>query len=370
MTLPIEQDVSRFRQIVRGHIRANLRQYISKGELIGRQGKDMVSIPLPQIELPTFRFGEPRGGVGQGEGEPGQPIHPTQPGDTGAGDQPGDHLLEAEVTLAELAELLGEALELPRIQPKGSRNLESQVLRYQGLRRVGPAGLRYFKRTYREALKRQLAYGTYNWERPTIIPVHEDMRYRSWRTTPRPETSAAVIYMMDVSGSMTERKKELVRLTTFWIDTWLRAHYPHLVFRYLVHDAAAHEVDAQTFYRLQENGGTCISAAYELCRKIIDADYPVNDWNLYAFHFTDGENSGNEDDQRCLRLLHETLLPAVNLFGYGQVQSSGGDLFMNCLEAIRDPKLVRAQINADDDIYSAIRAFLGNKEESHVPASV
>jgi uncharacterized sporulation protein YeaH/YhbH (DUF444 family) len=361
MTLPIEQDVSRFRQIVRGAIRQNLRKYISKGELIGRQGKDVVSIPVPQIELPSFRFGEPRGGVGQGEGEPGTPIGQAQPGqgDGAAGDEPGDHLLEAEVTLEELAELLGEELELPRIQPKGKRNLESQVLRYQGLRRVGPAGLRYFKRTYREALKRQLAYGTYNWERPTIIPVHDDMRYRSWKTTLRPENNAVVIYMMDVSGSMTERKKELVRLTTFWIDTWLRAHYPHLAFRYVVHDAAAHEVDAQTFYHLQENGGTCISSAYELCQQIINADYPVNDWNLYAFHFSDGENSGSEDDQRCLRLLHETLLPAVNLFGYGQVQSAGSDLFMNRLEEVKDVKMVRVQINADDDIYAAIKAFLG-----------
>jgi len=361
MTLPIEQDVSRFRQIVRGAIRQNLRKYISKGELIGRQGKDVVSIPVPQIELPSFRFGEPRGGVGQGEGEPGTPIGQPQPGqgDGAAGDEPGDHLLEAEVTLEELAELLGEELELPRIQPKGKRNLESQVLRYQGLRRVGPAGLRYFKRTYREALKRQLAYGTYNWDRPTIIPVHDDMRYRSWKTTVRPENNAVVIYMMDVSGSMTERKKELVRLTTFWIDTWLRAHYPHLDFRYVVHDAAAHEVDAQTFYHLQENGGTCISSAYELCQQIISADYPVNDWNLYAFHFSDGENSGSEDDQRCLRLLHETLLPAVNLFGYGQVQSAGSDLFMNRLEEVKDEKMVRAQINTDDDIYSAIKSFLG-----------
>jgi hypothetical protein len=361
MPLPIEQDVSRFRQIVRGAIRQNLRKYISKGELIGRQGKDVVSIPVPQIELPSFRFGEPRGGVGQGEGEPGAPIGQAQPGDGEgmAGDQPGDHLLEAEVTLEELAELLGEELELPRIQPKGKRNLESQVLRYQGLRRVGPAGLRYFKRTYREALKRQLAFGTYNWERPTIIPVHDDMRYRSWKTTSRPENNAVVIYMMDVSGSMTERKKELVRLTTFWIDTWLRAHYPHLAFRYVVHDAAAHEVDGQTFYHLQENGGTCISSAYGLCQQIIDADYPVNDWNLYTFHFSDGENSGNEDDQRCLRLLRETLLPAVNLFGYGQVQSAGGDLFMNRLEEVTDAKMVRAQINTDDDIYAAIKAFLG-----------
>ena len=56
----IDQDAGRFRQIVRGKVRENLRKYMSNGELIGRQGKDLVSIPIPQIELPHFRFGEKR----------------------------------------------------------------------------------------------------------------------------------------------------------------------------------------------------------------------------------------------------------------------------------------------------------------------
>ena len=56
----IKQDHSRFRHIVRGKIRRNLKQYISTGELIGKQGKDKVSIPLPQIELPPLDFGQPK----------------------------------------------------------------------------------------------------------------------------------------------------------------------------------------------------------------------------------------------------------------------------------------------------------------------
>ena len=38
MALKIDQDHGRFRHIVRGRIRENLRKYISKGELIGRKG--------------------------------------------------------------------------------------------------------------------------------------------------------------------------------------------------------------------------------------------------------------------------------------------------------------------------------------------
>ena len=49
MSLKIDQDHSRFRNIVRGKIRQNLRRYISQGEMLGRKGKDLVSIPIPQI---------------------------------------------------------------------------------------------------------------------------------------------------------------------------------------------------------------------------------------------------------------------------------------------------------------------------------
>jgi sporulation protein YhbH len=360
MTLPIEQDASRFRQIVRGHIKQNLRKYMTNSELIGRRGKDLVSIPIPEIELPHFRFGEPRGGVGQGEGGIGTPIGQGDPGDGSGppGDQPGAHILEVELTLQELAEILGEELELPRIQPKDKRNVEGEITRYTGLRRVGPESLRHFKRTYREALKRQLITGSYDPQNPVIIPIHDDKRYRSWKVYPRPESNAVILYMMDVSGSMTQRKKELVRLTAFWIDTWLQAHYQNLTTRYIVHDAAAKEVDAHTFYHIREGGGTRISSAYELCYQIIRQDYDPEGWNLYAFHFSDGENFGGEDDERCLELL-DALLPRVNLFCYGQVRSSYGHQFIETLAQIDDERLATARIEDDDDIYSAIKVFLG-----------
>jgi sporulation protein YhbH len=362
MTIPIEQDSRRFRQIVRGKVRQNLRQYISNGELIGRRGKDLVSIPVPEIQLPYFRFGGKTKGVSQGDGEVGTPIGTDgdpQGGGDKAGDQPGAHILEVELTLDELAQILGEELELPRIQPKSKNNVEGKVYRYNGMRRVGPEGLRYFKRTYREALKRQLSSGTYNYSNPSIIPIRDDKRYRSWKEYPRPDSNAVVIYMMDVSGSMSDRKKELVRLTAFWIDTWLQAHYKNIITRYLVHDTIAYEVDSQTFYSLRESGGTRISSVYEMCNKIISKDYDPEAWNLYGFHFSDGENFDSEDDQRCVRCLQEELLAKLNQFCYGQVRSYQGQQFIDVLDKIENEKLSSAKINDDDDIYAAIKTFLG-----------
>ena len=110
MSLRIDQDHSRFRNIVRGRIRQNLRKYISKGELLGRQGKDIVSIPIPQIDIPKLRFGDKQqGGVAQGDGDPGDPLSGSPQegdGEGKAGDQAGEHALEVELTLDELAELL------------------------------------------------------------------------------------------------------------------------------------------------------------------------------------------------------------------------------------------------------------------------
>ena len=363
MILAIEHDVQRFNQIVRGKVRQNLRKYITNSEMIGRRGKDLVSIPVQGIEIPRFRFGGPEQGVGQGEGENGTPIGRGEAqGGSGekGGDQPGFHILEAELTLEELAELMGEELELPRIQPKEKRNVEGEIMRYTGIRRVGPEGLRHFKRTYRETLKRQMSSGTYDPTHPTIIPIREDKRYRSWKTYPRPGSNAVIFYMMDISGSMSDRRKELVRLTAFWIDTWLKAHYKNLATRYIVHDFDAHEIDADTFYHINTNGGTRLSSALQLCADIIQKEYPPEDWNLYAFQFSDGANCGEEDDKLCLQILQETLLPEINLYCYGEVDTPADYLFRTFLDQnVEDEKVSTAQISNDTEIYGAIKAFLG-----------
>ena len=65
------------------------------------------------------------------------------------GKDAGDHTLEVDVTMDELAAILGEELELPDIQDKGKSKISNAHDRYSGIRRVGPESLRHFKRTYR-----------------------------------------------------------------------------------------------------------------------------------------------------------------------------------------------------------------------------
>jgi uncharacterized protein len=358
----IEQDLQRFRKIVRGKVKSNLSKYISRGEMIGKKGNDLVSIPVPSINLPQFRYGNKgSGGVGVGDGQPGQPLSQSPgDGDPKAGDQPGGHILEVDLTLEELAAILGEELALPRIEPKGKKNVVTEKDKYTSIRNVGPESLRHFKRTYQRALKRQIAAGTYDPGDPRVVPVREDKKFRSWKETPKPDAVACVVYMMDVSGSMTDEQKEIVRIEAFWIDTWIKRHYRGVDTVYIIHDAAAQEVDEHTFYHTRESGGTKISAAYDLANKVIDARYPPADWNVYAFHFSDGDNWG-DDNPKCLALLTDQLLPKVNLFGYGQVESpyGSGEFYEHVKELIPGrANVVATRVPDREAILGSIKEFL------------
>ncbi len=357
----IEKDYQRFRQIVRGKIRKDLRRFLTRGELIGKEGKRLVSIPLPGIDLPHFRYGDNRTqGVGQGEGQPGQKVD----GDDGdgftGGEEPGQHILEVDVSLEELADILGEELQLPRIEPKGRHNISTQRERYSSIRQTGPESLRHFKRTFRRALRRMIMTGLYDPDDPVIIFERSDKVYRSWKTVKKPQSNAVIVYMMDVSGSMGHEQKELVRLEAFWIDAWLRRNYEGIESRYIVHDVNAAEVDRETFFRVREDGGTKISSAFRSCRDLLEAKYDPQEWNIYLFHFSDGDNSSEADSRECCRLLRENLLPISNQFGYCQVASAyGSGAFINVLrEHLGDEEnMVTSRVNTKDDILDSIKAF-------------
>ncbi len=357
-----EKDHRRFRDIIKGRIKQDLKKYISHGELIGKRGKDFVSIPIQQIDIPDFRYGhEQTGGVGQGKGNLGGILGPgksTSGG--GAGDQPGRHILEVDITLDELADMLGSELELPRIQPKGRNNIDSEHYKYTGIRQAGPESLRHFKRTFGRALRRQVASDEYDPSNPIIVPVHDDKRYRSRRVIRKPENNAAIFFMMDVSGSMQAEQKDIVRTEAFWIETWIRKNYKNTEIRYIAHDSEAQEVDEEKFYRTKEGGGTMISSAYTLCDRLIGVSFNPEDWNIYCFHFSDGDNLAADNDV-CRKILTDSLLRKVNLFCYGEVKAAYGEgMFYKALSTVSDREnLVCSKISSKEGILDSIRQFLG-----------
>jgi len=168
----IDRDNDRFRQIIRGKIKQDLKKYMSQDgiDVFGKRGNHKITVPIPHIGLPRFVYGQKGGGVGQGEG-----------GGQNAGDNPADNALEVEVSLEEMAELLSEELQLPRIEPKGKSEITVDSKKYRTLRNTGPEALRHFRKTFTTALKRIIASGVmyifllvsvmlYNFARPPHPP--------------------------------------------------------------------------------------------------------------------------------------------------------------------------------------------------------
>lgn len=364
--MSIKRDQGRFKDIVKGRVRDNLKKYISHSSMTGKSENDLIKIPIDSIEIPNFRFGkgEDQEGVGQGGESNGSPQNEQSgEGNGSPGNEKGDHVFEAEMTVSELAEILGESLQLPALLPKGDKNLKTLSKKYSTLAPTGPAGLRHFKHTYKKAMKKAISSGQYNYLNPKVIPNKPDFIFKSSKETKKPFAKAVVFYLMDISGSMGEAEKKVVQTEIFWLNAWLQKHYKGLESRFLVHDAKSWEVKAEDFFSITASGGTLISSSYELCLDIISKEYNPNDWNIYIFQFSDGDNWSGEDSSKCMRLLKESILPIVNSFNYGQVESKygSGNFWKEFLNASLDnhEKIRLSIIRGTDGIINSIKEFLG-----------
>lgn len=378
MRKKIRKDLERYKRIIHGEIRKNLKSLIESDFIIGQKGNKTVKVPLKSIRIPELRYDlKSAGGIGSGPGEIGKAIKPS-PNQWGKpGQAPGPHYPEVEIELKELAEILGEELELPRIEPKGVKEFLKGEEEYKDIAVVGPESLLMRKRAYKRGLLRQMlmeipkkaetkakkSKTKYKIPPPIIVtPIKEDKRYLYGEPQWTPQASAVIIFMRDASGSMTGEKTEIIRQENYWIDLWIEANYENVDRVYILHDYEASEVDEKDFYQLSTGGGTRISSAYELCNRIIDRRYPPQRWNIYPFHFSDGENWIGDTENVCVPLLRK-ILPKVNIFCYGQVtlgrRSAGIHLLKLSEHLGEEEKLITSIISSKEEILDSIKEFLG-----------
>ena len=100
----------------------------------------------------------------------------------------------------------------------------------------------------------------------------------------------------------------------------------------------------------------------KLCAQMIDDHFPPSDWNVYPFHFSDGDNWSGKDTERCVELLKGHVLPRVNQFCYGQVKSAyGTGQFKGDLDDALEgnDKVVTSDIPNREAILESIKTFLG-----------
>lgn len=123
-------------------------------------------------------------------------------------------------------------------------------------------------------------------------------------------------------------------------------------------------MDEETFFHLGESGGTKVSSAYNLCWEIVNQRYDPARWNIYPFHFSDGDNWSDSDNKLCVEIIRK-LLPVSNLFGYGEIRDGGyTSSLMGAFTDLRDPKFVIVTITEKRDVYPALQKWFSRGGEA------
>ena len=144
-----------------------------------------------------------------------------------------------------------------------------------------------------------------------------DIRYRAFTMQPQPMTKAVMFCIMDVSGSMGQREKDLAKRFFFFLHMFLRRKYEKVEIVFIRHHEVASEVDEEEFFSSKESGGTVVSTGLTLTKEIISARYNINDWNIYVAQASDGDNFQNDHDA-TIAAMH-VLLPIAQYFAYVEI---------------------------------------------------
>ena len=192
----------------------------------------------------------------------------------------------------------------------------------------------------------------------------EDERYRYPEIIEEREKNVVVVNIRDVSGSMREKKRELVERTFTPLDWYLTGKYDNAEFVYIAHDAEAWEVDRDEFFGIRSGGGTRISSAYELAAKVLEEEYPWSEWNRYVFAAGDSENSSNDTEERVIPQMEES--PA-NLHAYVETQPSGNAINATHAEEVErhfegSDNVAVAYVSSPEDVVDAIYEILSTEE--------
>lgn len=149
-----------------------------------------------------------------------------------------------------------------------------------------------------------------------VDPV--DIRYNRLEQQPVPNTNAVMFCLMDVSGSMGEREKDLAKRFFVLLHLFLKRRYERIEIVFIRHTHEAREVDEETFFYSPQSGGTVVSTALEEMRRIINERYPSGIWNIYAAQASDGDNAASDSD-RCVALLDQELMRLCQYYAYVEI---------------------------------------------------
>lgn len=369
-------DQERHKERVKEAVRKNLGSIVSNEGIILSDGKKTVKVPIRELDEFKFRFDhKKKKHVGQGDGNTkvGDVIQREQQQGRGrgkgsgeAGNEGGGEYYEAEVNIDEIAALIFEDLNLPWLEERNKKQVPTTTTRFNEIRKTGVFSNLDKRRMIIENIKRnareegKARFGNVK---------KDDLRFKTWEEETKLQSSAVVISMMDVSGSMTEFKKYIARSFYFWMVRFLRTKYDNVEIVFISHHTEAKEVTEEQFFTQGESGGTVVSSAYKLALEIIEKRYNPVDWNIYPFHFSDGDNYYSDNEEAVK--LADQLIKTCNLFGYGEIGEEGfpgfrrpaGALLSVFKERLKNKnRFIGVRIEDKEDVYPALKEFFGKRD--------
>ena len=356
------RDWLRHNDKVRSAVREKLPELIAGSDVLPR-ADSTVQVPVRFLEHSRFRLrdtGE-SGGVGQGDGKPGDVLASPadrDPGKGAGGDDEGGYQFVLELKIDDIVDWLWEELKLPNLKVKSGAVRHDDYTR-EGWSRRGVRSRLDRRRSLKEAIKRRAI------QRDAPAFTDDDLRYRQLAARHRPATEAVVFFAMDVSSSMTERDRRLAKTFFFWVVQGLRRQYTHIEPVFVAHTIEAWEFAEAEFFQVTGSGGTVASSAFRKISEIAAQRYDPGRFNIYVFYASDGANfrHDRETAQAALAELGEI----VNYIGYvetasaaQQALSSETSMLFEQLEADIGVS-GRYGLSTPESVWDAIRGFFSQQ---------
>jgi len=364
------RDWLRHNEKVRDAVKDTLPELLSNSDLMTGSGSRTVAVPVKFLEHARLRLAESQvqQGAGQGRGEPGDVLQPgrEEGGEQGQAGGTGDGEIRfvVELKLDEIVDWLWEELKLPELKPKRTATIDQAEYVREGWDKRGARSRLDRRRTMKEAVKRHAIQG--NSAAPVneepISLVNDDLRFRQLVRRPSPATSAAVIFALDVSGSMDEAQRRLAKQFFFFALQGIRRQYAKVETVFLAHAAQAWEFDESQFFQASSSGGTVTSSVARLALEVMEKRYDPARYNVYFFYASDGENAAEDRDEA-----RTTLAQIAELVNYSGYCETGGVATFRP----RDTQLAEifaelkgsglavgtSHLASQDDVWNAIREF-------------
>lgn len=190
-----------------------------------------------------------------------------------------------------------------------------------------------------------------------------DLKYNLLVRQPRPRSRAVMFCLMDVSGSMNQATKDMAKRFFLLLYLFLQRSYEYTEVVFIRHHTSAKEVNEEEFFYSRETGGTIVSSALKLMRRIMRERYPASEWNIYGAQASDGDN-WNDDSSTCHKILIEDIMPQVQYYSYVEITPRDRQALWEeygSVRALFPDHFAMEQIVEVQDIYPVFRQLFSHK---------